>query len=179
MKQIGLTTVFLMVLAVPLLGQAEQIQARLGGYEEVPAVSTPATGTLRGKINHQEDTIDYTLTYRDLVGTVQQAHIHFGQKSVNGSVVLWLCQTTTTPAPPAVAALTPFCPAPGGTVSGTLTAANVLAAGTASQQISAGELEEVIDALRAGVAYVNVHATPLNPGGEIRGQIRASHHPHD
>ncbi|PYR20791.1 MAG: hypothetical protein DMF98_23140 [Acidobacteria bacterium] len=29
---------------------------------------------------------------------------------------------------------------------------------------------------RAGVAYANVHTTPLNPGGEIRGQIRASRH---
>jgi CHRD domain-containing protein len=38
----------------------------------------------------------------------------------------------------------------------------------------AGELDEVIAAIRAGVAYVNVHATPLNPGGEIRGQIRGS-----
>jgi hypothetical protein len=32
----------------------------------------------------------------------------------------------------------------------------------------------VIAAIRAGVAYANVHATPLDPGGEIRGQIRDS-----
>jgi len=71
--------------------------------------------------------------------------------------------------------LTPFCPAaPGGTVTGNITVANVIAAGTASQQIAAGELAEVVAAIRAGVAYVNVHATPLNPGGEVRGQIRAS-----
>jgi hypothetical protein len=35
-------------------------------------------------------------------------------------------------------------------------------------------LSEVIAAIRAGVAYANVHATPLNPGGEIRGQIHDS-----
>jgi CHRD domain-containing protein len=50
---------------------------------------------------------------------------------------------------------------------------DVITATTPSQQIVAGELDEVIAAIRAGVAYVNVHATPLNPGGEIRGQIRA------
>jgi hypothetical protein len=66
--------------------------------------------------------------------------------------------------------LTPFCPQ-SGTVTGTITAANVITAGTASQQIVAGELAEVVAAIRAHRAYVNVHTTPLNPGGEIRGQI--------
>jgi hypothetical protein len=59
-----------------------------------------------------------------------------------------------------------------GTVNGTITTANVVASGTASQQIDAGELDEVVDAIKGGVAYVNVHATPLNGGGEIRGQIK-------
>jgi hypothetical protein len=102
---------------------------------------------------------------------VQQSHIHFGQKSVNGSIVIWLCQTATTPAPAAVAGVTPFCPQ-AGTVTGTITAANVIAASMTQQQIDATELDEVIDAIKGGVAYVNVHATPLNPGGEIRGQIK-------
>src|SRR5438270_423507 len=92
---------------------------------------------------------------------------------MNGSVVVWLCQTTTTPAPATVAGLTPSCPQ-SGTVTGQITAANVISAATASQQITAGELAKVIAAIRAGFAYVNVHATPLNPGGEIRGQVRAS-----
>jgi len=49
---------------------------------------------------------------------------------------------------------------------------DVIAAGTTSQLILAGELAEVIAALRAGFAYANVHGLPLNGGGEIRGQIR-------
>ena len=114
--------------------------------------------------------IEYELSYSGLVGTVSQAHIHFAQKGVNGSIVLWLCQTPGTPAPAAVAPLTPQCPQ-SGMVSGTLTAANVIAATTTSQLILAGELAEVIAAIRAGRAYVNVHALPLNGGGEIRGQI--------
>jgi len=44
-------------------------------------------------------------------------------------------------------------------------------AGASTQQIAAGELEEVIAAIRVGAAYANVH-TSVSPGGEIRGQIR-------
>jgi hypothetical protein len=164
----------LVLLLVPVLTSAdgpEKLRADLIGYQEVPSVSTPAHGTFTAVIADDEASISYELTYSDLVGTVQQSHIHFGQKSVNGSIVIWLCQTATTPAPAAVASITPMCPQ-SGTVVGTITSANVIPAATASQQITAGELAEVIAAIRAGVAYANVHSTPLNPGGEIRGQIQ-------
>ena len=39
----------------------------------------------------------------------------------------------------------------------------------------AGETAELAAALRAGLAYVNVH-TNLSPAGEIRGQINSGHH---
>ena len=174
MKTFQSAVALLIGLTIPGVASAERIHATLSGYEEVPAASTPASGEFRAMISPDDESIDYELTFTDLVGTVQQSHIHMGQMSVNGSIVIWLCQTAGTPAPAAVAALTPFCPAPGGTVTGNITVANVIAAGTASQQIAAGELAEVVAAIRAGVAYVNVHATPLNPGGEVRGQIRAS-----
>ena len=171
MKMLHVALALLMTASMPALARAEHIHATLIGYQEVPSVSTPAHGEFNARISRDETSISYELTFSDLVGTVQQSHIHFGQRGVNGSVVVWLCQTTTTPAPATVAGITPFCPQ-SGTVTGTITAANVVAAGTASQQIVAGELAEVIAAIRAGVAYANVHATPLNPGGEIRGQIR-------
>jgi len=173
MKMIHVALVLLVSASMPALVRAENIQAALIGYQEVPSVSTPASGEFHAKISRDGTSINYELTFGDLVGTVQQSHIHVAQRGVNGSVVVWLCQTATTPAPASVAATTPFCPQ-SGTVTGTITAANVVTAATASQQIVAGELDEVIAAIRAGVAYVNVHATPLNPGGEIRGQIRGS-----
>ena len=126
----------------------DKIRARLTGYEEVPAVSTPASGAFEAKISRDEGLIEYELSYSGLAGTVQQSHIHFAQRAVNGSIVVWLCQTTTTPAPAAVAGLTPFCPQ-SGTVTGQITAANVIAAGTTSQMITAGELAEVVAAIRA------------------------------
>mgnify|MGYP006389280705 CR=1 FL=1 len=41
----------------------------------------------------------------------------------------------------------------------------------------AGQLGELVAAMRAGVTYVNVHTTQF-PGGEIRGQLRAKHGGH-
>jgi CHRD domain len=179
MKTFPIALAWLIALSVPTVTgaehaeRAERIRATLIGYEEVPAVSTVGHGRFRGTIDHDNQSIDYELTFSGLQGAVQQSHIHIAQRGVNGSIVIWLCQTVTTPAPAAVALLTPFCPQ-AGSVTGQITAANVIAAGTASQQIAAGELDEVIAAIRAGVAYVNVHATPLNPGGEVRGQIQTS-----
>src|SRR5918999_521127 len=64
---------------------------------------------------------------------------------------------------------TPPCPPDPGTVSGTITAAQVV--NTAAQQgIAAGELDELIDAIRDGWTYANVHST-LAPSGEARGQL--------
>jgi len=156
----------LLTLAVDV-ARAERIQATLTGYEENPPVSTVASGQFQGQISRNEDFIDYELIYNDVQATVTQAHIHFGQLSVNGSIVIWLCKTTQ-----AAPAGTPDCTTPSGVFTGTITAASVVDAGTSSQQLTAGELSEVIAAIRAGAAYVNVHST-LSTGGEIRGQIRA------
>jgi hypothetical protein len=54
------------------------------------------------------------------------------------------------------------------TIKGTWVAADVV--GPAGQGIAAGELAELVRALRAGVAYANIHST-TQPAGEIRGQV--------
>ena len=169
MKQFGLMAAFLVVLAAPLMARAEHIQARLIGYQEVPAVNTVASGEFTGTISADAQSIAYELTYSGLQAPVTQSHIHVAQRSVNGSIVLWLCGTMTNPGP----AGTQACPQ-AGTITGTLTAANVVAGATASQQLAAEDLAAVIKAIRGGVAYANVH-TDVSPGGEIRGQLRASH----
>ena len=170
MKKLAIMTVLSVVLTAPIAARAEHIQATLTGYEEVPVVSTVATGEFVGMINRDDQSIDYQLTYSGLQGTVTQAHIHVAQLSVNGSIVIWLCGTAANPGP----AGTPTCTPGSGIFTGTITAANVVAGATASQQLAAGELAEVIAAIRAGAAYANVH-TNLSPGGEIRGQIGSSH----
>ena len=158
------------VLATATAAKADQLRALLTGYEETPAaVSTTGGGEFVAAINKDGDTIDYRETYSGLQASVTQSHIHVGQPAVTGSVVIFLCQTASNPDPTGLA---PQCPQEG-TVTGTITAANVIAGATASQQLAAGDLAAVITAIRGGAAYANVH-TSLSPGGEIRGQIRTS-----
>lgn len=155
------------LLVVSAIAGAEQIQGDLDGYQEVPPVSTVAAGDFRAMISPGDDAIDYELTYAGLQGDITMAHVHFGQAGVNGGIVFWLCGTPALPGPEG----TPTCPDEG-TVSGTIDADDIQASPPA-QQIAAGDLAAVIAAIRAGAAYANVHTT-LSPGGEIRGQIRAS-----
>ena len=143
--------------------QTKNVRARLSGFQEVPALSTPATGEFRGRINSTDSELAYELEYSGLQSPVAQAHIHFGQRSVTGGIMIWLCGTASNPGP----AGTPVCPAEG-KVSRTVTAANVV--GPSGQGIAAGEFSEALRALREGIAYANVHSTTYG-GGEIRGQI--------
>lgn len=154
----------------------KKISEFLTGFEEVPSVSTVATGTFDARISKDESQIDWELSYSDLEGTVQQAHIHFGQKGVNGGISVWLCGNATAPGvTPAIVppAGTQPCPPPPATISGTATAANVV--GPANQGIAAGEFAELIRAIRAGKTYANVHSTKF-PGGEIRSQLGPTGH---
>jgi hypothetical protein len=166
MNKLATMTALFVALAAPTAARSEPIQAMLSGWEEVPSVSTVATGEFRGTISADAQFIDYEFTYSGLQGTVTQAHIHVARRMANGSIVIWLCQTTTNPGPEGTAMCTPG----SGSFTGTITSANVLAGSNASQQLTANDLAEVIAAIRAGATYANVHTT-LSTGGEIRGQI--------
>ena len=174
-------------------GKPDNFRARLSSYNEVHfiagnaaanpvvppalrgAISSVASGSFRAEIDDKNDTIDYTLSYSGLESPVTQAHIHFGQRHTVGGIVVWLCQTAGTPAPAAVADVTPICPQEG-TVTGTIGPNQVLA--VVGQGIAAGEFEELVRAIRAGATYANVH-TQVNAPGEIRGQLRHGGHGHD
>ena len=184
MKVILRSVLILIALSVAVANAADKEQkfsARLSGYNEVHfnagppatlrgAISTQASGSFSAKLNKAGDIIDYVLSYKGLEGTVTQAHIHFGQPSTVGGIVVWLCQTGTNPAPAPVTdtSITPLCPTEG-TVKGTITAIQVLA--QTAQGIDAGEFEELVRALRAETAYANVHSSLHGPG-EIRGQVK-------
>ena len=152
------------LLCAPTFAQTVQVQLR--PHEEVPSVSSTASGFFQAHIDEAAGQIAYQLVYSGLQGDVRQAHIHFGQRGVNGGVSVFLCQTSFNVDPTGLA---PICPAEG-RVSGLLSADNVI--GPGAQGMAAGEFAELLLALRAGVAYVNVHSTTF-PGGELRGQLRA------
>lgn len=142
------------------------LDVRLRGYEEVPSVSTTAKARFKAWIDEKAGNIRYELSYSGLEGDVRQAHIHFGQRGVNGGITVWLCQTATNVDP---LGLSPTCPQ-AGTVTGMIQAANV-GNQAAAQGIAAGEFAELIAAIRAGKTYVNVHSSKF-PGGEVRAQLR-------
>jgi len=171
MRRVGLSLAVIALVSASTLifGQGfKKISEVLTGYEETGttggAVSTTGNGTFNARISNDETQIQWELTYNDLEGAVQQAHIHFGQKSVTGPISVFLC-TNLGNGP----AGTQPCPAPPATISGTITAVDVTNLAN-ERGISAGELDELVSAIRAGATYVNVHSTRW-PGGEIRSQI--------
>lgn len=135
-------------------------RAHLSGSEEVPAVETQGQGQAIFKLSKDGTELDYKLIVAN-IQDVTQAHIHCGSDDVNGPVVAFL-----------------FGFVPGGVDvngilrEGTITASDVIP--RPDSPVCPGgiaDFEELLDNLRSGEAYVNVH-TVDNPGGEIRGQIR-------
>jgi len=144
--------------AGPFKGHAD-----LSGYQENPTLSTPASGSFDAEISKDGNSLSYTLNYGGIATNVLFAHIHIGRPAVNGGIMVYLC---TNGAPPAGVPVPPTCPQGGGTVSGTLTSADVLATGG----VLANDFDAFVAALRAEAGYANVHST-ANPGGQIRGQV--------
>ena len=129
----------------------------LVGYEEVPAISTVGDGSFRAVISRSADEIRYELRYEHLTAATTQAHIHFGQESVNGGISVFLCSNLGNGP-----AGTQACPL-SGTVTGTIRPVNVI--GPSGQGIAAGEFAELVQALRAGVG---LRERPLHPLPERR-----------
>jgi hypothetical protein len=173
MRKLALLASMGLLVAASMVGSAAfaggdghgKFSAKLSGYREAPPVSTPAQGTFRAKVD--DGVIEFRLTYSDLKAPAGAAHIHFGQTGVNGGVVAFFCGGGSKPDP---------CPATAGTVTGTITAADVTSTPEATAQgIAAGEFDELVDAMENDATYVNVH-TGSHPGGEIRGDVHRGHH---
>jgi hypothetical protein len=145
-------------------GEATQFTAVLTGHHEVPTVHSKGHGTLSLTVN-DDNTLSFTLTYSDLNAPAQVAHVHLGQWFAAGGVSFFFCGGAKPPCPPGNTS-TPV------TVTGTVTPADVL--GPTAQGIAAGDLAGIVEEIRAGLTYANVHTT-MSPGGEIRGQLYAGH----
>jgi CHRD domain len=168
--KVVVSALLLTALAVVVVAQGPRaFKALMTGFQEVPVVSTVAQGNFRAEISNNEDSINYELSYADLEGNVTQSHIHVGQPAVNGGISVWLCaRPERLPAGTVIPPNTQMCPEPPATITGTITAANVI--GPTGQGVAPGEFAELVRAIRAGATYANVHSTKF-PGGEIRSQI--------
>lgn len=151
--------------------------AQLVPTEEVPALSSVASGRFRATIDRANQTISYELSYEGLEGAPAQAHIHVGQRRVNGGVSVFLCGNAPA-VPPATFPQPPACPPSPATITGVLTAANIV--GPAGQGIApsvgtVNEFDELVNMIGQGLSYANVHSDKF-PGGEVRGQVQIDRH---
>jgi hypothetical protein len=149
---------------VPALGSGEQrnFRAHLSGDNEIPAVDTNAQGQVVFQLNAAGDQLSFKLITANILD-VAQAHIHCGGADVNGPVVAFLYPS----GPPPVVI-------PGrsdGVLSeGVVTAAQVIPRPDSAECPGGlADFDQLIEKMRAGETYTNVH-TVVNPGGEIRGQ---------
>ena len=155
----AIATLAASLFAVPAARSAtEHFSASLVGANEVPPINTAGSGAFRMQIVGSN--ITFSLSFSDLSSALSVAHLHFAPSSVAGGVMIFLCGGGGQPDCPA---------ATSGTITGTITAANVT--GPTTQGIDVGDLDSALEAVRAGLAYANMHTANF-AGGEIRGQVR-------
>ena len=120
----------LLIVSAPLTTTASAqsvFTAKLGGFQEAPAVVSAGTGHARLTISDDKKSIAWELTYSGLEGStipngqVTQAHVHVGQPNVSGGVAVFFCGGPLPPGP----ITRPACPA-FGTISGTWHAEDVV-----------------------------------------------------
>jgi len=137
-------------------GVPENSRTHLSGDEEVPANDSRAQGQAIFQLSRDGTALSYKLIVAN-VENVTQAHIHRAAAGVNGGIVVWLYPS----APPAQ--LIP------GRSQGPL-AAGVITQASLVGTLAGQPLSALLDEMRAGNTYVNVHTSQFPPG-EIRGQI--------
>jgi hypothetical protein len=147
------------------VADAKNFVAHLDGASEVPARDTRAEGELKLQLSPDGQSIEYRIIASN-IDNVFMSHIHLAAVGKNGGIVVFL--------------FGPVAPGGGRTdgvlATGTITAANLI------NKLKGHPLSDLIDSIRVGHAYANVHTSngsgtpgPGNfPTGEIRGQIRTA-----
>lgn len=138
-------------------GLQHNFRTHLKGENEVPAVETNAQGQAIFKLSRDGETLHYKLIVAN-IENVMMAHIHNAPAGVNGGVVVWLYPDAPPPQPIEGRSN-------GVLATGTITADNLVGS------LEGQSLDDLLELIRSGDTYVNVHTTQ-NPGGEVRGQIR-------
>lgn len=158
--RLGLALIVLVMAASPALAAQLRFTAVLKGDNERPTpVDTNAAGVAKFTLNADETEISYLLIVANIDG-VTQAHIHCGTPDVAGPVVAFLFGFEA-------AGVT----VNGVLAEGTITEANVIPrADSAACPGGVATLADIVEKMRTGGAYANVH-TLTWPGGEIRGPI--------
>jgi hypothetical protein len=164
----------------PHAGQSDfNFNTHLTGDEETPPNTSPAQGQAVLRVSDDGLSVDFQLIASN-IDNVTQAHIHCGPPGVAGPIRVWLF--------PNIGATGVALPPGGGRHDGVLASGTFHPAGIICPALAGNPSMPVLDAIRAGLAYVNVHTNdgvaPINsgpgdfPAGEIRGQLdRPGQHP--
>src|SRR5262252_2120683 len=120
----------------------------LSGLNEVPTVTTGASGTATVVLNAAQTQLSVSCQFQNLVGTYTASHIHGPAPLGVNAGVKWGFT---------------------GTLAGWVFT-NSSHDGTITNFLVSGITATDVSNLNGGQFYVNVHSTQ-NPGGEIRGQL--------
>jgi hypothetical protein len=128
---------------------------------------TGAHGYARFSLSNDKTTLHYQFEAMGFSTPLFMAHIHLGPEGANGPPIFWLFGDQSN-APFAL----PRDDGPWtGSISGTLTAANLVPAPT----LGINTFDDAVMNIMQGNAYINLHTT-MNKPGEIRGQIHRMGH---
>lgn len=157
------------------------LRTHLAGANEVftpanPGDPTPADSRAQGEaifqVSADGDSVRFRLIATN-IDNVFMAHIHCGPPGVNGPIRMWLYPVIGPTGAPG--------PSGTGRHDGVLASGVFSPAGVTCPASAVGTDMPLLDAMRAGLTYVNAHTNdgvaPANtgpgdfPGGEIRGQL--------
>jgi hypothetical protein len=165
---ISLAAAALALTSIPVQAAESQFSAKLTGASQLPEPTTSkATGELKLVVSADDKKISYTLSVENLRNP-SGADIHLGPDTANGPAVLKLFPVRGAGAKK-------------GDFSGVL-AVGTITAGDLTGPLLGSTLADLLEQIRDGNTYVNVHTDdgtpPANSGpgdyhlGEIRGQIK-------
>ena len=152
LKFVAVTAAAVLLTAASASAQVVKMAAVLSPGEETPALLSGAVGTAEVGVDTTNREVSVTLRVFNLPTASTAGHIHVGPRGVAGPVVL------------------DFPNIPGRVGDFTLSFRLSQSAFRPSAVNGINTMEDVIQAITGGNAYVNIHST-TNPAGEIRGQL--------
>jgi hypothetical protein len=130
----------------------ETYRAQLSGKNEIPALSTPTSGTFVLTVAPDGSSVHYVLKLTDITN-VTVARLRQGKAGATGPTILTVYGG----------------PTKSGVFSGTLTQGS-FAAGKMEGALKGKTIADFVALVKAGAVYLNV-GTSAHPKGEIRGQL--------
>ncbi len=127
--------------------------AELSAFEETDGAASAARGVAGVLSKFDGSSMYYSITLTDASSQVTAAHLHLAPRGVAGPVIVPLCTPQTHP-----------CQTEGLVVQGTFAESDL------TGPLKAATFETLLENIRNGQVYVNVHTTKY-PGGEARGQL--------